>query len=827
MSKKLIDLILIGAVVFAVVGCASGGGGALTTQTPPPSPPPSTSTQPTDERIAFDEFSRSYNEIYGDVTVTYGMSPFTTSGLPAPTEKFKFADYGFLRITIDGKHDGSNEGAESTQPGPFLNGGYWFEADLNGDEHVDMYYVGYTDGALDWVPEGLLMAFINDGNGHYRLAPEVFEGGEFPCIWGGGPQIDKTNPYDSCGYAQGNNFPLIADFNGDGMTDFFSISMLFLSEDGVIKNKSHTNLPDIFFTEHIGPIFSHRVDDGDVDGDGDLDIFLPINQTTKQGYRLDGSLDNCSGCNQQVPWTMLINDGTGYFTANHNFNTPEWTQNGLIWATSTTIDDFNNDGWGDVAVGWESPGLASDYGWLNNSAGNVYLNNGSNDWRTDPINLPENWYGANGIGVDMDSFDFNNDGYTDIVLASTRHDPYYQGAVIQFFLNNGDGSFSDVTTDFNPSYSKYEEGSGTDWWNGGGLLHILDFDHDGDLDIVSTNGRSYVLLNQGGEFSLYDDFPMYDNGDGGVLWPVEIDGKYWYDFISSVSVQVDEDTMYTDYYQVLDPPANAELMYIDLFTKPNAYRDLGNIANKNYGGAFYVSRFNDNKLKLFYHEGEDNIEKGIFGYFDNFGLGYSDGQGMSKDNNAIFNYDTESFIAYTVQNNIYIGLGYNLTTFENKTNTVSYGAGFSDVEAKTLGLEVSYRWSWRNFNASFGIRQNETKVDGFTDYGDSLELTYDSQDFSSTNLITTLEYNKYFNIGGLDAYVGFDIEHIDYADEVSAYMAFSQGGAHTSTYDSYYDEEYTFTSFNIGLLFEKASMNLALTNSDGYESATLSLNLNF
>ena len=52
----------------------------------------------------------------------------------------------------------------------------------------------------------------------------------------------------------------------------------------------------------------------------------------------------------------------------------------------------------------------------------------------------------------------SSDGYTDIVLASTRHDPYYQGAVIQFFLNNGDGSFSDVTTDFNPSYSKYEEG---------------------------------------------------------------------------------------------------------------------------------------------------------------------------------------------------------------------------------------------------------------------------------------------------------------------------------------------------------------------------------
>lgn len=825
MLKKIVSL----TIVLAIVGCASGGGSAGLSIETPQSPPPASTPNPTDERISFEEFQRTYNDIYGDVTVTYGMSPYTTSGLPAPTEKFKFADYGFLRITIDGKHNGSDEGAESTQPGPFSNGGAWFEADLNGDEHVDMYYVGFTDGALDWVPQGLLMAFINDGNGHYRLAPEIFENGEFPCIWGGGPQVDKTDPNDPCGFAQSNNFPLIADFNGDGMTDFFSVSMLYLSEDGIIKNKSHSNLPNLFFLEHVGPIFSHRVDDGDVDGDGDLDIFLPINQSTKSGYMFDGSYAGCDGCNDQVPWTMLINDGKGYFTANHNFNTPEWNyENGtLIWATSTTIDDFNNDGWGDVAVGWESPGLASGYGWLNNSAGNVYLNNGSNDWRTDPINLPENWYGANGIGVDMDSFDFNNDGYTDIILASTRHDPYYQGAVIQFFLNNGDGSFSDVTTEFNPNYSKYEQGSGTSWWNGGGLLHVLDFDHDGDLDIVSTNGRSYVLLNQGGEFSLYDDFPMYDDGDGGVLWPIEIDGKYWYDFIGSVSVQVDEDTMYTDYYQVLDPPANAELMYIDLFTKPNAYRDLGNIANKNYGGAFYVSRFNENNLKLFYHEGEDNIEKGIFGYFDNFGLGYSDGQGVSKDSNAIFNYDTESFIAYTVQNSLYIGLGYNSTRFENKIHTVSYGVGFSDVEATTLGLEVSYRWSWKNFNASFGIRQNETKVDGFTDYGDTLELTYNSQDFSSTNLISTLEYNKYFNVGGLDAYIGFDIEHIDYADEVSAYMAFSQGGAHTSTYDSYYDEEYTFTSVNIGFLLDRASVNLALTNSDGYESATLSLSLNF
>ena len=49
MSKKIVDIILIGAVIFAVVGCASGGGsaGISTTNTPPSgSTGGSTPTQP-------------------------------------------------------------------------------------------------------------------------------------------------------------------------------------------------------------------------------------------------------------------------------------------------------------------------------------------------------------------------------------------------------------------------------------------------------------------------------------------------------------------------------------------------------------------------------------------------------------------------------------------------------------------------------------------------------------------------------------------------------------------------------------------------------------
>ena len=62
-----------------------------------------------------------------------------------------------------------------------------------------------------------------------------------------------------------------------------------------------------------------------------------------------------------------------------------------------------------------------------NSAGVIYLNNGENDWtQRDFIELPSNFFGSNGNANDMEAFDFNNDGFLDIIFASTTHDPYYQ-----------------------------------------------------------------------------------------------------------------------------------------------------------------------------------------------------------------------------------------------------------------------------------------------------------------------------------------------------------------------------------------------------------------
>ena len=85
----------------------------------------------------------------------------------------------------------------------------------------------------------------------------------------------------------------------------------------------------------------------------------------------------------------------------------------------------------------------------------VYLNNGQNDWTVrEYIELPANYFGSNGNANDMEALDFNSDGYLDIVMASTIHEPYYESRVIQFFQNNSGNSFSDVTDSVNPGFKK-------------------------------------------------------------------------------------------------------------------------------------------------------------------------------------------------------------------------------------------------------------------------------------------------------------------------------------------------------------------------------------
>ena len=509
-----------------------------------------------DQRHTFESWSKTHTtNLPGystSVTEKYDMTDYTTAGLPAPTDKYKIADYGFFRSTITGSHP-AYEYEDTTPILSFMQHGRVLRADLNGDGWQDFYMVNTVgNNRYELNPNAMLFAFLNDGDGNFVLSNDLFPEGN-PCIKG----EDCDNDTESQGGV------VVADFNGDGLDDIYQGTTLVLSDNGKFYDKGDTHLPIAELFEKCMPsqwasmCFLHDADVGDADGDGDIDIFLPISSAHVDNF--------------PMPWAMLINDGTGKFTANQNFP----TQAANVFATAATIGDFDGDGHGDVAVGWFRTDEAKANGFSenhDNSAGTVFWNDGNNDWRNRAwTELPDNYYGANGNANDIKAFDFNGDGLLDIILASTKHDPYYDGRAVQFFLNNGDETFSDVTSTVNPD-TKYVNGlcpektGGFCFWNGDGHLEILDFDGDGDLDIVDTVFGTYALINEDGTFTIYDDFPIFD--DFTAYYPVEIDNKYFYDFIASTMEYSDTESIQT-FYQVLDPPLVK--MMEEITNKPKAY----------------------------------------------------------------------------------------------------------------------------------------------------------------------------------------------------------------------------------------------------------------
>ena len=691
-----------------------------------------------DQRYEFQLFENKMQSPWGDVTYSYGTSAFRSSDEFPSNEKYKIEDYGFLQVTSKGSHPGdSSNQDEITTSGPWINNGQWFEANLNGDEFSDLIYVGNSIGTREYVPEDLMITFLNDGSGHFQISPEIFLNNTFPCVHGGTNWLntDTNDPKKECGNQQDySNGKIVADFNGDGISDYYDTSILYLSNNGKLENKSLSNLPSLFFEEGHGQIFAHDASHGDLDNDGDLDIFVPIFDNTKLGYLFGGEIDECSGCTQNIPFTALINDGSGNFKANHNFPEFEWLtvdydNHGAnidkLWPTTAVIADFNNDGYGDIAFGWFNPRISALYGFSENSAGAVYLNNGSNDWnQLGFIELPANFFGSNGNANDMEAFDFDDDGFVDIVMASTIHEPYYESRVIQFFRNMNGENFEDVTNEKYPDYSIYANGNPfSSYWIGQGKIRIVDYDHDGDLDIIDSNTRTYVLLNEDNTYRFYDDF--VDEDEDRILWPVEIDGKYHYDFIGS-NVKCSGDSCTTNFFQVLDP-LNEDLLK-NFLSKGNIYSNsiLTSVAQYNH-----VRRVSRNSRFIY----KDTRESFLLGY-----------NSILNDKIKLFTGSSEgklhgNFIG--ISKNIFsvrTGLIFSDNYSKNISNVDFLGSSFARLEFKTSSVFVEKSTVLKNLILNFGIAHEKIFVDSFKDIGSFQNIDFKKLNLKSNSYFIDLDY---------------------------------------------------------------------------------------
>lgn len=732
---------LIITALLLISSCASSGSSSASqTQTVVIPVPPEPIT--TDLRHEFGSWTETYSTNLSGYTSSikhkFDMTNYITIGLPASTEKYKIADYGFFRSTITGTHAGY-EYEDTNVRSSFPQYGQVIKADLNGDGWQDFYMALWIgNDRLEFEPNSYLFAFLNDGDGNFVLSNDLFPEGN-PCFRG--EDCDNNTEHQKG--------LLVEDFNGDGIDDIYQGTTLVLSDNGKFYDKGDTHLPmeELFNKCMVGQFnsgcFSHDADTGDADGDGDMDIFTAISSSHVDNYPMG--------------WAMLINDGTGNFTANKKFP----TQTANVFATAATIGDFDNDGHGDVAVGWFKTEQAAANGFAEtyeNSAGAVFWNDGNNDWRNiDWTELPDTYYGTNGNANDIKAFDFNGDGLLDIILASTKHDPYYDGRAVQFFLNNGDETFSDVTSSVNPD-AKYVNGlcpnsDGPCYWNGEGNLEILDFDGDGDLDIVDTVFGTYALINKDGIFSIYDDFPKFN--DYAPYFPVEIDNKYFYDFIASTTTFGDTESVQT-FFQVLDPPLME--MMLEITNKPKAYVD--EIFKSKI--LFTDLRQNQRSTSLF---AKDMEIFGMAGYAhrtDTFG--FSAGK-LTGDNNG-------RFVGFDyVGNNLHFGINYIDSTISLINPSKYYGTGLADIDYSSVSVFVE-QLTYINdtWYTSYGVETYYTNVNGFTEQNSTHNVAVNTFSMSDGKLFADITGKFNSKLGkthlslGYDLYRGLDGTTIRFAD---------------------------------------------------------------
>lgn len=251
----------------------------------------------------------------------------------------------------------------------------------------------------------------------------------------------------------------IADFNGDGYPDLFIVS-----EDDLI-NEYYWNDGRGYFSEQSFRIpvegKSNAVHTLDVNSDGHPDIII--------------GNDGENYC--------LLNDGKGGW-----INSPDRIPQNQKTTQDIEIGDINGDGFPDIICANEDDSEI----WINN--GNGYFT----DETSSRIKIT--------IGAwetrEVDLGDIDRDGDLDLLMANVNF-LQNKDAQNRLFLNDGNGIFIDVTTQSLPKEKMHSiDGD------------FIDFDGDGDLDIVTANG-----FGNGFEFYENDGFGKFQNSTAKVLSP--------------------------------------------------------------------------------------------------------------------------------------------------------------------------------------------------------------------------------------------------------------------------------------------------------------------
>ena len=280
-------------------------------------------------------------------------------------------------------------------------------------------------------------------------------------------------------------------------------------------------------TETTGLATEHRADIecdgysagaawGDVEGDGDLDLFLPHQDGPSQLWLNDGGHFTEVAADRGVAGTVAAtaavfadydNDGDRdlYVVADGSNNlfdndgSGHFTDVGVAAGvaepgpgSSASWGDYDADGHLDLfVVNWARCGSSSDYTYYDDA---LFHNEGDGTF-TNQTELLESTGSTTGAGFQAAWFDYDRDGDVDLYLANDYGGPRPEGN----YLWRNDGAGREKWRFTNVSVA-----SGTALHMNTMGIGLGDYDRDLDLDVALSNIEATALLRNGGEGTFRD-----------------------------------------------------------------------------------------------------------------------------------------------------------------------------------------------------------------------------------------------------------------------------------------------------------------------------------
>ncbi len=297
-------------------------------------------------------------------------------------------------------------------------------------------------------------AFADYDNDGFMDLYIVKESGDVLYRNAGKDRFEDVTGKAKIGSKTGGNSALFFDLDHDGDLDLF--------ETGTNSDYLFQNNGDGTFQEQAEKMGlagaganSRNAAFGDFDDDGDIDLFV-VNE--------NGS--NILYSNQRQGIFKDITEKSGL------------KSNG--GSRAVAVGDYNNDGFSDLFITS-----------VNGDGQKLYRNLGNGTFEPEK-NMKEMFSAIQNVkGYDARFFDFDNDGFLDLIIAGESETNGGRGLFL--YHNDGKGNFTDVSN-LLPEEPK-----------SGRQIAVFDYNDDGDLDVViaGLNGGVFLLRNDGGNINHY------------------------------------------------------------------------------------------------------------------------------------------------------------------------------------------------------------------------------------------------------------------------------------------------------------------------------------